>query len=147
LEHLTPTLKVELAQYSDKGVKAENQDTIGARIPANDQTTTMVTKGITLAIADGVSSSASAQEASQSAIKGFLTDYYATPDTWPTQQSAIRVIHSLNQYLWGQSRNSVREQGYLTTFSALILKGNTGFTFHVGDTRSSVRRATLTINW
>ncbi len=132
MDHLQTELKIALAQFCDKGIKPENQDTVGARIPEGSA---LISKGIAIAIADGVSSSSSAQQASQTAITGFLTDYYATPDTWRTQQSAIRVIQSLNQYLWGQSRNSVREEGYLTTFSSLILKGDSAFVFHVGDTR------------
>ena len=132
MDHLQSSLKISLAQYSDRGIKPENQDTLGAKIAEGSA---LITKGIAIAIADGVSSSSSAQQASQSAVRGFLTDYYATPDTWRTQQSAIRVIQSLNQYLWGQSRNSVRQEGYLTTFSSLILKGDTAFIFHVGDTR------------
>lgn len=132
MEHLQSALKVAFSQFSDKGRKPENQDTVGARIPEGSA---LVTKGIAIAIADGVSSSSSARLASQTAVTGFLTDYYATPDTWRTQQSAIRVIQSLNQSLWGQSRNSVREEGYLTTFSVLILKGDSSFIFHVGDTR------------
>jgi len=136
VDHLKSSLKIALSQYSDKGPnKPENQDTVGARIPSNDQQTTLATKGIAIAVADGVSSSSAARQASQSAITGFLTDYYATPDTWRTQQSAMQVIRSLNQYLWGQSQNSVRGEGYLTTFSALILKGDKSFTFHIGDTR------------
>ena len=126
------TLKIELAQRSEAGVKPENQDTVGARIPEGSA---LSTKGISLAIADGVSSSTSARHASQTAISGFLTDYYATPDTWRTQQSATTVIQSLNRYLWGQSQNSVLQEGCLTTFSALILKGDNFFTFHVGDSR------------
>lgn len=132
MEHLKNTLEISLAQYCDKGVKRENQDTVGTRIPEGNA---LLTKGIAVVVADGVSSSSAAQQASQSAVSGFLSDYYATPDTWRTQQSAIRVIQSLNQYLWGQSRNSVREEGYLTTFSCLILKGDKSFIFHVGDTR------------
>lgn len=132
---LVSHLDIALAQFSDKGAKAENQDTLGARIPSQEQATILSTKGIALAIADGVSSSASARQASQAAVSGFLTDYYATPETWGTQQSAIRVIHSLNRYLWGQSQNSIRDEGYLTTFSALVLKGDKLFGFHVGDSR------------
>lgn len=135
MDHLKPALTIDLEQYSDKGPKPENQDTVGARIPADDQVSVLATKGITIAIADGVSSSPAAQEASQTAIKGFLTDYYATPETWRTQKSAMCVIRSLNNYLWGQSRNSVRGEGHLTTFSVLILKGDQCFTFHIGDTR------------
>ena len=132
MDHIQSTLQITFAQKSEAGRKPENQDTVGARIPEGNMLTT---KGIAIAIADGVSSSKAAREASQTAITGFLCDYYATPDTWRTQQSAIRVIQSLNSSLWGRSQNSIYGEGYLTTFSALILKGDTGFIFHVGDTR------------
>ena len=132
MDHLQSTLRVSFAQRSEAGKKPENQDTVGARIPDGNALTN---KGIAIAIADGVSSSMAAREASQTAIAGFLTDYYATPDTWRTQQSAMRVIQALNSSLFGRSQNSIYGEGYLTTFSALILKGSTAFIFHVGDTR------------
>ncbi len=132
MDHIHSSLSVTIEQTSDKGPKPENQDTIGARIPEGSALTT---KGIAVAIADGVSSSSSAKQASQSAITGFLTDYYATPDTWRTQKSAVQVIQSLNRYLWSQSKNSVRQEGHLTTFSAIVFKGDKYFIFHVGDTR------------
>ena len=132
MEHLQSQLHIRFAQKSDAGRKPENQDTVGARLPEGNLLTL---KGIAIAVADGVSSSKAAREASQSAITGFLSDYYATPDTWRTQQSAIRVIQSLNASLWGRSQNSIYGEGYLTTFSALILKGDAAFIFHIGDTR------------
>lgn len=132
MDHIQSSLKISIAQISDKGPKPENQDTVGARIPEGSALTT---KGIAVVVADGVSSSSSAKQASQSAVTGFLTDYYATPDTWRTQQSAVQVIQSLNRYLWGQSQNNVREEGYLTTFSSIIFKGDKCFIFHIGDSR------------
>jgi serine/threonine protein phosphatase PrpC len=132
MEHLQSVLQIAFAQKSEAGRKPENQDTLGARLPEGNLLTT---KGIAIAIADGVSSSKAARDASQTAIVGFLSDYYATPDTWSTQQSAMRVIQSLNASLWGRSQNSIYGEGYLTTFTALILKGASGFIFHVGDTR------------
>lgn len=132
MQHLQSGLRVRFAQQSDAGRKPENQDTVGARLPDD---ALLTSKGIAVAVADGVSSSAAARQASQTAITGFLTDYYATPDTWSTRQSAERVIRSLNNSLWGLSQNSVYGEGYLTTFSALVLKGNSAFIFHVGDTR------------
>lgn len=132
MEHLKSILSIDLSQKSDAGVKPENQDTVGARITDG---ATLSSKGIAIAIADGVSSSQSAKQASQTAITGFLTDYYATPDTWSTDHSAKQVIHSLNRYLWSLGQNSVRQEGFLTTFSALVLKGETAFIFHVGDSR------------
>ncbi|WP_111642912.1 bifunctional protein-serine/threonine kinase/phosphatase [Marinimicrobium alkaliphilum] len=132
MQHLQSRLRVRFAQQSDAGRKSENQDTVGARLPDD---ALLTSKGIAVAVADGVSSSAAAREASQTAITGFLTDYYATPDTWSTRQSAERVIRSLNNSLWGLSQNSVYGEGYLTTFSALILKGSSASIFHIGDTR------------
>lgn len=132
MEHLKSSLEVTFAQLSQAGVKRENQDTIGARIPDGP---TLTNKGIAIAIADGVSTSQAARQASQSAITGFLSDYYATPDTWRTQQSAKQVIQSLNRYLWSLGFNSPRQEGLLTTFSAVILKNDKAFLFHVGDSR------------
>lgn len=132
MDHLQSHLQIRFAQRSEAGRKAENQDTLGARIPEGN---TLTNKGIAIAIADGVSSSLAAREASQTAIAGFLTDYYATPDTWRTPQSAMRVIQALNSSLFGRSQNSIYGEGYLSTFSTIILKGSTAFIFHVGDTR------------
>ncbi|WP_370979076.1 protein kinase [Agaribacterium sp. ZY112] len=132
MDHLHSELKIKLGQYSDKGIKPENQDTVAARIPDGNA---LVSKGIAIAIADGVSTSDAAKQASQSAVSGFLSDYYATPDTWSTEKSAKQVIGSLNNYLWGQSRNNVRQEASLTTFSCVVLKGDTAFIFHVGDSR------------
>lgn len=132
MDHLQSKLSIDFAQRSEAGQKAENQDTLGARLP---DAPLLTTKGIAMAVADGVSSSEAAREASQTAITGFLTDYYATPDTWSTRKSAQRVLQSLNRSLWGLSRNSIYDEGLLTTFSALILKGNSAYLFHVGDTR------------
>lgn len=137
MDHIKSKITIDFAQRSDAGRKGENQDTIGARMPEGSLLTH---KGIAIAIADGVSSSDAAREASQSAITGFLTDYYATPDTWSTRQSAQRVIQALNRYLWGQGQNSIHGQGHLTTFTCLILKGNTAHLFHVGDTRAYLWR-------
>ena len=132
MDHLQSSLAVTFSQTSKAGIKEENQDAIGARLPTGN---TLASKGIAIAIADGVSTSQAARQASQSAITGFLSDYYATPDTWRTQQSATVVIQSLNRYLWGLGLNSPRQEGLLTTFSCIILKGDKVFCFHVGDSR------------
>lgn len=132
MEHLQSGLAIHFEQYSDAGLKPHNQDTIGARIPEGSA---LSCKGISIAIADGVSSSEAAKQASQAAVTGFLTDYYATPDTWRTKRSAIQVIQSLNRYLCAQGQHLVQQEGHLTTFSVLILKGDTAFVFHVGDSR------------
>jgi len=128
-------LAVSIGQYSNAGRKPSNQDFHGALVPSG---ATAALKGITLAIADGISSSAVSAEASETAVKSLLTDYYSTPDSWTVKVSALRVIEAANSWLHGLN-TSVADinAGRVCTFSALILKGREAHVFHVGDSRVS----------
>lgn len=127
-------LKVRCGQYSQAGVKAENQDAIGFYAPEN--ALLLESKGAICAIADGISSSEQAREASHAAITGFIADYFSTPDTWSVKQSGGKVLTAINVWLCGQS-HQFREisRGFATTFSAVIIKSVTAHLFHVGDAR------------
>lgn len=130
------TLKVALGQASDRGRKAVNQDFHGACIPAEPQ---LGLKGIALALADGISTSNVSHIASQTAVAGFLADYYCTPDAWSVRKSAQRVLAATSAWLYSQTRHSEyrydNDRGYVCTFSGLILKSATAYLFHVGDAR------------
>jgi protein phosphatase len=132
IHHLKTEADVEIFQLSDAGKKLENQDAIGARVPEGSLLTS---KGYALVIADGVSAAEAAQEASQACVTGFLTDYFSTPDSWSVKKSALKVLQSLNRWLYGQSQSHIQGRGFLTTFSVLIIKSNTAHIFHVGDSR------------
>ena len=130
-------LQVSIGQYSDKGKKPINQDFHGAYIPKEPQLTT---KGIAIALADGISSSDVSQVASESAVTGFLDDYYCTSEAWSVHKSAQQVMLAMNSWLYAQTKQSrycyeAKDRGYVCTFSALILKSTTAYLFHVGDTR------------
>ena len=129
-------LQIALGQASDRGRKTVNQDFHGACIPAEPQ---LGLKGIALALADGISSSRVSHIASQTAVTGFLADYYSTPDAWSVRQSAQRVLAATSSWLYSQTRQSEHrydnERGYVCTFSALIVKSATAYLFHVGDSR------------
>jgi serine/threonine protein phosphatase PrpC len=129
-------LRVSLGQHSDKGRKEINQDFHGACSPGEPQLTA---KGIALALADGISSSAVSQVASQSAVRGFLEDYYCTSPAWSVKKSAQRVLMAVNSWLYSQTRQSPepheKDRGYVCTFSALVLKSTTAHLFHAGDAR------------
>lgn len=127
-------LKVRCGQYSRAGVKAENQDAIGFYAPEN--ALLLESKGAICAIADGISSSEQAREASHAAITGFIADYFSTPDTWSVKQSGGKVLTAINVWLCGQSQQ-FREmsRGFATTFSAVVIKSVTAHLFHVGDAR------------
>ena len=127
------TLTIESAHQCLAGGKAENEDTCGIQV-ADGQL--LKTKGIAAAIADGMSGSDAGKEASQACVRGFLSDYFSTPETWTVQTSAHKIISALNHWLHGNGQRKYQShKGMVTTLSALILKSNTGFIFHVGDTR------------
>ena len=129
-------LSISIGQCSLKGTKKVNQDFHGALLPSG---LSLASKGIAIAIADGISSSSVSQVAAESAIKSFLTDYYCTPDTWTVKTSAQRVISASNSWAYAQTKRSQHahdlDGGYVCTFTALILKGRIAHIFHIGDSR------------
>jgi serine/threonine protein phosphatase PrpC len=86
-----------------------------------------------------LSSSDVSRIASESAVKGFLADYYCTSDTWSVKMSAQRVIAATNSWLHAQTRQSQypheRDKGYVCTLSALVIRSTTAHIFHIGDAR------------
>jgi len=129
-------LRVSIGQHSDKGRKPVNQDFYGCYSPKEPQ---LGSKGIAVALADGISSSDVSQIASKAAVIGFLEDYYCTSEAWSVKKSAQRVLTATNSWLHAHTRQSQyrydTERGYVCTFSALVLKSATAHLFHVGDTR------------
>lgn len=139
---MSRSLEIRLGQFSDRGIKPANEDFHGALIPEGE---TLTLKGAAFAIADGMSSSESARLAAEYAIKNFLNDYFATPDSWTVRHSGERVLSALNRWLCGQSASMHDpSRGMVTTFSALVLKSTTAHLFHIGDTRIwQLRNTTL----
>lgn len=133
---MSSSLQIAVGQHSDKGRKEANQDHHGIHIPQEPQ---LSSKGIAIALADGISSSDVSQIASQSAVNGFLADYYCTSEAWSVKQSAQRVLSATNSWLHAQTRQShyryEKDKGYVCTFSAIVLKSHTAHLFHVGDSR------------
>ena len=129
-------LKISVGQHSDKGRKETNQDFHGVLIPDEPL---LSLKGIAIVLADGISSSSVSRVAAESAVKGFLTDYYCTSESWSVRTSAQRVLEATNSWLHSQTRRSQysydRDKGYVCTLSAMVIKSTTGHIFHVGDSR------------
>ena len=129
-------LTVSIGQHSDAGLKAANQDFHGTLVPPRPS---LGLKGVAVALADGISSSAAGAAASETAVKSFLSDYYATPETWSVKNAAQQVIAATNSWLYAQTRRGSdpndADRGYVTTFDALVLKARTAHLFHVGDGR------------
>lgn len=129
-------LIVTIGQYSDRGRKDSNQDFHGAFISREPQ---LSSKGIALAISDGISSSDVSHIASESAVSGFLEDYFSTSESWSVKTSAEKVISAINAWLYAQTQQSrhryEKDRGYVCTFTAAVLKSSTAHVFHIGDSR------------
>lgn len=129
-------LSVSIGQYSDKGRKDENQDFHGVCIPKEPQ---LSSKGVVSAVADGISSSQVSHIASEACVRSLLEDYYCTSETWSVKKSAMQVLKANNSWLHSQTQKSEhrynKDKGYVCTLSALIVKSNTAYLFHLGDSR------------
>src|SRR6476469_650039 len=129
-------LKISIGQYSDKGRKETNQDFHGVLIPGEPL---LSLKGIAVVLADGISSSSVSRVAAESAVKGFLTDYYCTSESWSVKTSAQRVLEATNSWLHAQTRRSQdpyeKDEGYVCTLSAMVIKSTPAHIFHIGDSR------------
>src|SRR6187549_3055427 len=130
------TMKVSVGQHSDKGRKEVNQDFYGVAIPPEPLLTS---KGVAVALADGIGSSDVSQVASELAVAGFLDDYYCTSEAWSVKKSAERVVAATNSWLHSKTRQSEYrfdpDRGYVCTLSALVIKSATAHVFHIGDSR------------
>ncbi|QDZ29682.1 bifunctional protein-serine/threonine kinase/phosphatase [Noviherbaspirillum sp. UKPF54] len=129
-------LHISFGQHSDKGRKHTNQDFHGICVPQEPQ---LGSKGIAVAIADGISSSDVSHIASQAAVAGILQDYYCTSDAWSVKTSVERVLAAANSWLHAQTRQGQyhldQDRGYVCTLSAMVIKSTTAHLFHVGDAR------------
>lgn len=124
---------IRIGQHSEAGQKASNDDSYGVMTP---EMPLLETKGIAMAIADGMSTSEAGKEASETCVKSFLTDYYATHESWTVKTSVARVLTAVNRWLYAQGQAQyLSDRGLVTTFAGMILKSGSAHIFHAGDSR------------
>jgi len=125
--------RVGIGQHSFAGRKERNDDSYGVVVPA---AALLATHGIAMAIADGMSSSEGAKEASECCVKNFLEDYYCTHASWSVKKSVGVVLKGVNNWLYAQSqRQYLSERAMVSAFTGVILKAGTAHIFHAGDCR------------
>ncbi|HEY8085640.1 MAG TPA: bifunctional protein-serine/threonine kinase/phosphatase [Methylophilaceae bacterium] len=126
------SLKVSIGQATAAGPRERNEDYCGVVTPQHEQ---LATKGMLLAVADGVSGNAGGLEAAEMTVRGVLSDYYATPDTWEVPAALDKVLAAINRWVVSQAASHREMAGMATTLSLLALRGNRYTLAHVGDTR------------
>lgn len=125
-------LLLTAAHHTTAGIRERNEDFVGMVTPPEPE---ISTKGMIAAVADGVSGSDGGREAAEYSVRGLLTDYYATPDTWPVTQALDRVIKAINSWVQRQGSTRAERGGMATTLTALVVRGNYYYFAHVGDSR------------
>ncbi|MFZ6642686.1 protein kinase domain-containing protein [Undibacterium sp. TC4M20W] len=130
-------LTVSTGHHSVAGIRPRNEDFVGMVTPGEPE---LSCKGMVLAVADGVSGNEGGREAAEYVVRGLLTDYYATPDTWEVTTALDKVLVAMNS--WVQQQGSVRRElaGMATTMTSLVLRGRMYYSAHVGDTRCYLLR-------
>ncbi|MGL1921028.1 MAG: protein kinase [Hyphomicrobiales bacterium] len=132
------TVKISIGAYSDAGTKPRNEDSYGVMFPEEAQA---MTKGVAIAIADGMSTCPKAKEASETCVKCFLLDYFSTPNSWGVQKSVGKILNATNSWMYSQSSGDQgAEFGMVSTLSAMVIKAGKAHIFHVGDSRISLIR-------
>ena len=126
------SLQVTIGESSLTGPRPRNEDFLGFVTPEEQ---VLDTKGVLLALADGVGGSAAGGEAAEYTVRSLLSDYYATSDTWAISKSLETVLLALNR--WLQSHAAARREmaGMATTLTGLVMRGNRWYSCHVGDSR------------
>jgi len=114
------------------GNRPRNEDFCGIVTPEGPE---LAARGALLAVADGVSGGDAGREAAEFAVRGLLSDYYATPETWEVPLAIDRVVSAINRWLIAQRNGDDLHAGMATTLSLLVLRGNRYYLGHVGDTR------------
>lgn len=130
-------LTVSTGHASLCGVRERNEDFLGMIVPDGEE---LANKGVLAAIADGVSGHGGGREAAEYAVRGLLSDYYATPDTWETPLAIDRVANAINRWVMAQARTHREWSGMATTLTALVLRGRRYCLAHVGDSRCYLAR-------
>ncbi len=125
-------LEISSGHASVAGLRARNEDFCATVTPEGRE---LKTKGALLAVADGVSGGSGGREAAEYTVRGLLSDYYATPETWTVPHALDKVLTANNQWLLGQASAQRELAGMATTLSALVLRGRRYYVAHIGDSR------------
>ncbi|MCB1966985.1 MAG: protein phosphatase 2C domain-containing protein, partial [Candidatus Accumulibacter sp.] len=125
-------LRVDIGHSSLTGPRERNEDFCGMVTPHGAE---LDNKGLIAAVADGVGGHRGGREAAEYTVRGLLSDYYATPDTWSIPHALEKVIDALNRWVMAEAGRQPDLTGMATTLTTLVLRGRRYISAHVGDSR------------
>ncbi|QGM44301.1 bifunctional protein-serine/threonine kinase/phosphatase [Methylocystis heyeri] len=126
-------LRVEIGFCTETGRRRDNQDYVAA---CSGPLGPGSLHGLVAAVADGVGGHKGGREAAETAVRGFIEAYFASPETIGVARAAARALESINGWIAAQARVDQKLAGMATTFSALIFSRRSAYLAHVGDSRA-----------
>lgn len=127
----TNRLSLSVGQAFVAPDRRRHRSSMSVRIP--DEAGQLAAKGACAVISDTSSRNAIAKQAGDLSVRGFLADYFSTPDHWDVKTSATRVLRALNGWCYSQS-TFVEDGSYVSSLSAMVYRGRDAHLFHMGDT-------------
>ena len=125
-------LQVAVGYSSLTGPRERNEDYCGVATPEGAE---LDNKGIIAAVADGIGGHKGGREAAEYTVRGLLSDYFATPDTWGVPRAIETVTTALNRWVIAEGSRNAELSGMATTLSVLVLRGRRFHAAHIGDSR------------
>ncbi len=125
-------LQVAIGYSSLTGPRERNEDYCGVATPEGVE---LENKGVIAAVADGIGGHKGGREAAEYTVRGLLSDYFSTPDTWGVPRAIETVTTALNRWVIAEGSRNAELSGMATTLSALVLRGRRYYTAHIGDSR------------
>ncbi len=135
-----PLLKLQLGHATAAVPGKNNEDFHGIVTPREEREAQ--TRGIAVAIADGVSGNGGGRLASETVVKILLKDFYGVPVTWNITVALDKLLRSINDWLFSENARHPEYEGMVSTLTMIVFKGNYYHLAHVGDTRVYRRRGT-----
>jgi serine/threonine protein phosphatase PrpC len=125
-------LQIDVGHASLTGPRERNEDFCGVATPEGLE---LENKGAMAAVADGIGGHKGGREAAEYTVRGLLSDYFATPDTWAIPRAIETVTTALNRWVIAEGSRNAELSGMATTLSVLVLRGRRYVTAHIGDSR------------
>jgi len=133
-----PSLQLRFGHASIAVPGKSNEDFYGI-VTAQEEPEAQ-TRGIAVAIADGVSGSGGGRLASETTVRSLLRDFYGAPVSWNTAPTIDKVLRSVNDWLAAENARNPELEGVVSTLTMMLFKDSYYYLAHVGDSRAYRKR-------
>lgn len=145
-ERSTPASRVRLGAAPDKPLLQLRLGHAGAAVPGKhnedfygivtpDEEPEARSRGVAVAIADGVSGNGGGRLASETTVRSVLRDFYAAPAQWNIPQALDKLLRAVNDWLLAENARKTELEGVVSTLTMMLFRGNCYYLAHVGDAR------------